>query len=160
MKELTNISFLSFYLCFNQGHCFLHVQYPRNVTYIFFYNYFSRLRWKKDRLCMNEHCNRWEIKRHALRLLFSLLLLIIFWNSTFTYFSLTSIVLDHYLMVTTITLFVFSLYYLNDSFSYQNSVQNWSSFSDSNQGWTLVPIIVPFLVEKLIATCFFLRIIS
>jgi hypothetical protein len=57
-----------------------------------------------------------------------LLLSITFIYRVFTYSSSATIVLGHYFMVTTTTLFVFNLCYSNYSFSYPNNVQHGWSF--------------------------------
>ncbi len=48
-----------------------------------------------------------------------LLIFIFVTNSIFIYFSLTSVIFEHYLRVTMIILFIFSLPYLNNTFLYQ-----------------------------------------
>ncbi len=80
------------------------------------------LRWKEDDLCISDHCSKWEITRHALRILFTFLLLITFTTSAFIHSSSPSTVLGHYLTVTANILFVFSLHNSNDIFSYQRSL--------------------------------------
>jgi hypothetical protein len=119
-REVFIVSFFFSFVTIDWKLYLLRDEQVKNVVHALLYLTALRilsLSWKKDDLCISDHCNKEREKRALLAFIFILLRSFRFPANIFTYSSLTRIVLGYYLTIP----FVFRLHYSNNIFLYHNS---------------------------------------